>query len=215
MGSMPGHKPTCPFCSFSVPSNGDEDMYLLMHHLELSHPENGTSPFIAFEDKAAPSQSQSSKAENVARSRTPSDPSEEEVYVDCPLQCGEAVTLAELSSHMELHGAESAALDDLSGSRSREASPHLHGGRASSTGPSMHLEVPTEAADVFSSALSKKPRPHSAHRRHRDGYGLRDWKELFLGSASKRTRATNSKPRTTAARRLGVSLETTRPSTPC
>ncbi|MCJ1472855.1 hypothetical protein MMC13_001504 [Lambiella insularis] len=183
----------------------EKDMYLLMHHLELSHPENGTSPFMAFDDKTAPSHNPSSETKDVARSRSPSDHGEDEVYVACPLDCGEAVTLAELSSHMELHGAEGAAFDDPTGPTSRDVSPHLHGGRATSTGSPVHLEVPTEATDVFSSAIAKKPRPHSAQRRHRDGYGLKDWKELFLGPASKKTRATTSKARSTTARRLGRS----------
>ena len=178
-----------------------------MHHLELSHPENGTSPFIVKHDERPnPSRNASLQSESASRGRAPSHHvEEEEVYVECPLQCGEAVMLDELSSHMELHGAEGAAFDDPNGPRSREASPLPGGRRSTSTGPSRHFDVPQDSTDSLNPTSVKNHRPHSAHKRHRDGYGLKDWKDLFLGPASRKTRATNTKTRSTAVKRLGVS----------
>ena len=204
-------KPSCPFCMFCVPSSSEQDMYSLMHHLELSHPESGTSLFQVLDERRAPSRNASLHSVRAARSRTPSDHGEEEeVYVECPLQCGEAVTLDELSSHMELHGAEGAAFDDPNGPRSREASPLPGGRRSTSTGPSRHLDVPQDSSEIYSPASGKTHRPHSAHKRSGDNYGLKDWKDLFLGPASRKTRATNIKARSTAVKRLGVSQDLAR-----
>ncbi|MCJ1421349.1 hypothetical protein MMC32_007712 [Xylographa parallela] len=198
--------PSCPFCAFCVPSSNETDMYSLMHHLELSHPEGGISPFKVVDERRTPSRNASLHAERAARSRTPSDHGEEEeVYVECPLQCGEAVTLDELSSHMELHGAEGAAFDDPNGPRSREASPLPGGRRSTSTGPSRHLDVPQDSSEAYNPSSGNTHRSHSAHKRSRDNYGLKDWKDLFLGPASRKTRATNIKARSTAVKRLGKS----------
>ena len=203
--------PSCPFCAFCVPSSNETDMYSLMHHLELSHPEGGISPFKVVDERRTPSRNASLHAERAARSRTPSDHGEEEeVYVECPLQCGEAVTLDELSSHMELHGAEGAAFDDPNGPRSREASPLPGGRRSTSTGPSRHLDVPQDSSEAYNPSSGNTHRSHSAHKRSRDNYGLKDWKDLFLGPASRKTRATNIKARSTAVKRLGVSHDLAR-----
>lgn len=112
--------PSCPFCDFK-----DSDAYFLVQHVELCHPENGTSPFIASED-TFDNQRNSSLCENAAgyNSQTPthtdtpildgSDTKDPSSYVECPTGCGEAIRAAELSSHLDLHVAEGIALDEIS-----------------------------------------------------------------------------------------------------
>ena len=105
--------PSCPFCDFK-----DSDAYFLVQHVELCHPENGTSPFIASED-TFDNQYENSTAPSplTTTNNTPnlddSEANDPSTYVDCPTGCGEAITLAELSSHLDLHVAEGIALDDV------------------------------------------------------------------------------------------------------
>lgn len=203
-------KPSCPFCSFSVTSNSERDMYALMQHLELSHPENGQSPFIVTDEGGTSSRHTRLDEESATSSLAAAEDEEEEeeVYIECPAQCGEAITLTELSSHMELHSAEGVSSDDPTRPRSRDASPHLHGGRASSSGPLNYSDVSLFSGSTLLEPSPKKYGGHSAHRRHKEGYGLKDWKEFFLGPSSKKTRSSKPKTRPPAPRRLGVSTAT-------
>ncbi|GAD95818.1 hypothetical protein CPC735_028710 [Paecilomyces variotii No. 5] len=84
---------SCPFCSFS-----DSDAYFLTQHVELCHPENGHSPFIAEQQEGS---SEAVEGEEGARE-----------YIDCPRGCGEIVLGADLPSHLNLHAAEDIAFED-------------------------------------------------------------------------------------------------------
>ena len=201
--------PTCPFCSFSVKSNGERDIYAIMHHLELSHPENGQSPFIVTDEGGESGRHTPLDEESASLSiAAPEDEEGGEVYIECPSQCGEVITLTELSSHMELHSAEGLSFDDLR-PRSRNASPHLHGGRVSGSSALSYSDVSLFSGSTLVDGSPKKHRGHSARRKQKDGYGLKDWKEFFLGPSSKKTRSSISKIRTPVPRRLGVSTDTT------
>lgn len=190
-------------------SNSEQDIYTLMHHLELSHPENGESPFIVTDDGGRNGGHTPLKEESASSSLAAPEDEEEEAYIECPAQCGEAITLTELSSHMELHNAEGISFDDPTRPRSRNASPHLHGGRASSSGPLGYSDASLLSGNALVDSSPKKYRGHSAQRRHKDGYGLKDWKEFFLGPSSKKARSSKPKKRQHVARRLGVSSNTT------
>jgi len=191
-------------------STSDQDVYTLMHHLEISHPENGQSPFIVTDAGGSNGRHTPLEEESASSSlAAPEDEEEEEVYIECPAQCGEAITLTELSSHMELHSAEGLLSDDPTRPRSRNASPHLQGGRASSSGPLGHSDASLFSGNTLVDSSPKKHRGHSAQRRYKDGYGLRDWKDFFLGPSSKKTRSSKPKKRQHVPRRLGVSTNTT------
>ncbi|KAJ9300304.1 hypothetical protein DTO271G3_2421 [Paecilomyces variotii] len=82
----------CPFCSFT-----DSDAYFLAQHVELCHPENGHSPFIADQEGS----SEALEGEAGAGE-----------YIDCPRGCGEVVLAADLPSHLNLHVAEDIAFED-------------------------------------------------------------------------------------------------------
>ncbi|KAJ5216495.1 uncharacterized protein N7498_002902 [Penicillium cinerascens] len=90
--------PTCPFCPFSDPDAG-----FVAEHIEFCHPDGGAG--LAIQD---------SYPLNTRSSSSASPPIDDgpEKYVDCPQGCGEIVTAAELSNHLDLHIAEGVALDD-------------------------------------------------------------------------------------------------------
>lgn len=83
---------SCPFCSFT-----DSDAYFLTQHVELCHPENGRSPFIAEQEEGAESLATETNAGE---------------YLNCPRGCGESILAADLPSHLNLHAAEDIALED-------------------------------------------------------------------------------------------------------
>lgn len=117
---MEGHEeftPSCPFCEFS-----DSDTYFLAQHVELCHPENGYSPFIALEDDQGAGAMIGSEEtyltplSNITPSKSPAGAEfyvDTGSYVECPAGCGEAITVAELPSHLDLHSAEDFALEEM------------------------------------------------------------------------------------------------------
>lgn len=87
--------PSCPFCPFT-----DQDADFVTQHIDFCHPEFGGAGFL-------------SDSPPVASPRfSPSVGDDADKYVDCPHGCGETVTSAELSNHLDLHVAEGMALDD-------------------------------------------------------------------------------------------------------
>jgi hypothetical protein len=94
--------PSCPFCPFS-----DPDATFVAEHIDFCHPEG-----------AGPAIQDSHPLNTHTHSPTLSSPPVEDAtdkYVDCPHGCGEIVTAAEISNHLDLHIAEGIALDDGSG----------------------------------------------------------------------------------------------------
>jgi hypothetical protein len=90
---------SCPFCPFM-----DSDADFVSQHIEFCHPEGG-DPF-------------SSDLEPATQTSLPSDASTDN-YIECPHGCGEVVTAAELSIHLDLHLAEDIALDDVGATPAR------------------------------------------------------------------------------------------------
>lgn len=161
----PSHS-SCPFCPFS-----DLDPSFVAEHIEYCHPENGT------QESVPPYRTRSS----------PSPPSDSEgstgKYVDCPHGCGEIVTSAELSNHLDFHVAEGVALDE-----SGSAQSPLDAGSVMSD---HDLSGPE---DSFNGASSRKG--------EKRGLG-RD----FANTKSSKSGRTRSPPRTVGpdgAKRLGV-----------
>jgi hypothetical protein len=120
---MDGDPIECPFCGKKV--NGDYQIMVnppfpskishLGHfantpqlHIETDHPEDGPSPFVATDDASiAPLVS--------------FDDDQDVQYVNCPIDdCGEIILLAELESHIEMHGEEQDS-DDGNVHRSKRA----------------------------------------------------------------------------------------------
>lgn len=97
--NTPHNTSTCPLCPFS-----DADADFVAQHIEFCHPETG--PAFAEESQSLPTARGHESAEK---------------YIECPHGCGETVTTAELSAHLDLHIAEGIALEDCDTSQ-----PHIH-----------------------------------------------------------------------------------------
>jgi hypothetical protein len=89
---------SCPFCPFT-----DSDSDFVSKHIEFCHPE-GRDTFLADHEPA-----QDFSTDDTDK------------YVDCPHGCGEMVTAAELSIHLDLHVAEDMALDDVGATPARSS----------------------------------------------------------------------------------------------
>ena len=199
-------RPTCPFCTFSVMSNDSDDMYFLMQHLELYHPENGQSPFTTLDEGPGLQLLIRSGRGSMISTETPSEDNQED-YVECPVPCGETLTYAELSSHMELHAAEEDVLDEEDAAANftdpqtvqRRIVP-----RPDKQIAGFSSEVLLDPAKQTDVKLSKKHR-HS-HGKRKDHHGIKEWKDLLIGSPLKKTRTSDAKAKHVTARRLGVCM---------
>lgn len=190
---------SCPFCDFS-----DQDSYFLLQHVELIHPENGESPFIATErddNNDEESHSSSSNQENnemegalqhgqTVPSTAPSLNSPA-TYIECPYNCGELVISTEITSHTDFHLAENMAFEEES----------IHPVQFS-TGACNDEQAVKDMSTHFSTDIPKALR--------RDDDSLRSstsrkssLKELLFGGSPRRTPIKVSGGGT---KRLGVSL---------
>lgn len=185
---------SCPFCDFT-----DQDDYFLLQHVELIHPENGESPFIATEhedDDRSSSRNQAHNGKEAAlqyKQTPPSSTSSLEspaTYSDCPYNCGELVASAELTSHTDFHLAENMAFEEES-LRPVEFS----------TGACNNAQAVTEISTHFSTDIPNALR--------RDDDPLRtttprksSLKELLFGTSPRRT---PTKVSGGGTKRLGVS----------
>ncbi|KAL4890398.1 peptidase family C78-domain-containing protein [Aspergillus ambiguus] len=97
MSDQRSHDPTCPFCPFS-----DPDSNFVAEHVEYCHPEHDTQLDIGGRLAAHSPTSENDQDESLPK------------YIDCPHGCGETVESTELSTHLDLHLAESVALEDVS-----------------------------------------------------------------------------------------------------
>ena len=193
---------TCPFCPFS-----DHDSYFLMQHVELCHPENGESPFIASQEEVDLRPVPEAESGSASTTDVPSEDDEE--YVECPHRCGEAVTIAELPNHMELHQDEGMAFD--------EAEPHkddnaiyLYGGKAPL--PGFENQFSVNLPDALRNYTAAKPVPDSTverrsrHTKHREYHVGSNWKDILLGTSSAKSKSKSTKAKHATVRRLGVCL---------
>ena len=199
-------RPSCPFCAFTAASNSQNDMYFLLQHLELTHPENGESPFIAVEDGSESRPKDRVIQSSGTSSATAAAYEEEDVYAQCPVRCGESVILAELPNHMDLHSAEDlASLDVRSSSISQEGSPQFLTGNSSVAQTNAQLHSPLSGDVLLSIPCVENFHTSGDQRPHKESLIPRNWREALLGPARK-TRAVVPKASHASARRLGVSL---------
>jgi hypothetical protein len=192
----------CPFCDFI-----DKDQYFLRQHVELIHPENGSSPFIVRDDDE-PSRVCHGEDEEAAcqeTQRPPSRNSKENEYVECPYDCGELIPSAELPSHKDFHVAEGMALADAS----------LPLEVRLSTGASNDTPAVDNISDHFTTNIPKSLRnldqrgPDTSPRSYLKKRSL--LKDLLLGSPGSPRRRGQIKSESAndgRTRRLGVSQGT-------
>ncbi|KAI1339015.1 peptidase family C78-domain-containing protein [Xylariaceae sp. FL0016] len=85
----------CPFCGYKA-----EAEYNILLHMEIYHPE-GQSPFVPFQERSG--DAAAGNGDDAASEAN----SEDEHFAECPIDgCDEIVTWAELSDHIDFHGAE-------------------------------------------------------------------------------------------------------------
>ncbi|KAI9677566.1 MAG: hypothetical protein M1817_006520 [Caeruleum heppii] len=98
---------SCPFCPFT-----DHDTYILLLHVETLHAE-GESPFVVREGSGeAASVSGVSRPLSFTAAASPRAPSE--AFVECPEHdCGEAILLTDLDTHLDMHLAENLSVAEL------------------------------------------------------------------------------------------------------
>jgi hypothetical protein len=191
---------TCPFCDFA-----DSDAYFLTQHVELCHPENGESPFIAREHHDADSQvpHHSQTHHDISRDDVDED------YVDCPHKCGESFLAADLQSHMDMHVAESLAIEDAAGGSSEEADGSLEDEEDySHIEGSFTTDLPRALRNRQRSRYSKQPdKPRQSSRGQKKNsimgkfLGVADYKDYKPSPKEEE----NDKPPERPSQRLGVS----------
>ena len=232
--SKASESPSCPFCSFTVDSASEHDVYFLMQHLELCHPENGASPFIATNNdrngrggRGEPDHGQTYHSTSLGRDSTPSlaTPSDEDyeddAYVDCPAKCGETVLIADLTSHMELHGAEDFSVEEVDPTLGKDewlrnyrdsekiddrtvAVYRQPGGAVNQLiSPKSHSATPDQTSDP---TREKRPKP-SYRKKSKDEISFKDLKDRLLGRSPKKSSHSSAHSRSkrhSGVRRLGV-----------
>ena len=189
----------CPFCDFA-----DHDSYFLLQHVELCHPENGVSPFLA-NDAAVVSDAQLDESNTGCPTDSHPMDHADEAYMICPRGCGESVTLAELPNHMEMHFAEGVAIDGngMTDAGDDEDDLQLRDDRT--------LDRQLEArfdTSLPESLRNYEPLPERQTQTHRNGQHKRelpDWRKLLLGSSSSKSKHRSAKAKHAAVRRLGAS----------
>lgn len=199
--------PSCPFCSYTAPSHSETDIYMLYQHVELSHNDQ-ESPFMETEPgpiRGGPS-SRSRSRSNSGRNRLESSPSpDDDVYVDCPLRCGEAVHIRELDNHMDLHEIESLSLDEIDKSPgpaygSRHASPRPSSGRARTPSYDFDFSPPNQSRAGFLLVPDSK----ASGKQLSKAATLGGIKDFVLGPAAKKNRPIESDSKSGTIKRLGV-----------
>lgn len=137
---------TCPFCPFT-----DKDSYILSLHVDYCHPETATT---GVQEQPIETQPQDGA--------TPDD----EQYLECPHGCGEVIHKDELQVHLDLHMAETVALDDTGGLQPSKVHEFGNGGNSGKKEQSPDLDDPDliHGRDVVVAGKSTKRRKRkSAH----------------------------------------------------
>jgi zinc finger-containing ubiquitin peptidase 1 len=95
---------SCPFCEFE-----DHDPDFLSQHVAFCHPEDPEDPVHhAPQDRTTGEEDLQHEEESTAAALDNTG-----LYVSCPHGCGESVARTELQLHLDLHVAESVALDEF------------------------------------------------------------------------------------------------------
>ncbi|KAI1965816.1 hypothetical protein LOZ58_000716 [Ophidiomyces ophidiicola] len=180
MAEQEDHIPSCPFCEFT-----DQDTYFLLQHIELCHPENGNSPFIAEDDQSHEATTTKEPfntppgAATPPRANSPSVDIDANQYVECPADCGEAIAIGELASHLDFHSAEGLALEEAALSSIKSPSYDKESSKPSCDYDDADDLIPMKLAKTIRDRdrprkgvvrdTAVQPKPFSQKRRRRHG----------------------------------------------
>ncbi len=198
----------CPFCDFT-----DTDTYALLLHVETLHSEDD-SPFVVREapDLSDHPINRQIHPHNPSLEELPSDPfGDDAEYVACPEpDCGEAIFLTELDTHIEMHLAEKTTADDgivaedydPENTRKKRKVRRRHrdaSERISGTDLQVAHRHPTIASETSLRHRSKLIADSS-------DAPARGWRCLFMSSSpAKKTAQGSTSSNPSGPRRLGVS----------
>lgn len=165
---------SCPFCEFE-----DHDPDFLSQHVAFCHPEDRDPLHHAPHDQTT-GEEDGSTAANL---------DDTSLYVSCPHGCGESVARAELQLHLDLHVAESVALDESDKFK----------------GESLTYGQPTAQPDSFIDTHYESPDLHSEEEDTADQGHSRDivLEGKTAGSKRRRHKKEGIKP---GQRKLGVGV---------
>jgi hypothetical protein len=193
---------SCPFCDFK-----DADEYFLVQHVELLHPENGQSPFIAEDEIIQPYSSslrpiqEGKQLEEGAKDNNslPNGAPLSHDYVECPI-CSEFIVSAESATHRDLHVAENIQTMEWA----EVSGEHHSSGLELSNGPCNDADALQDIANSFTTEIPHSLRNYGEMKGHKSGDKRRrvSLKDLLLGSPPRRSPSKSVSPYKT--RRLGV-----------
>ena len=188
----------CPFCTFT-----HSDDYLLLHHVETSHPETDRpSPFTVSESANGKHEDEDA-SDGLEGAR---DGASE--YIEC--QCGEFCLLAEFESHLDMHYAEGTGFDETRRTSADLAVPGstLYHGRAKS--PAMESPPPAAVKDVVSVSsqsmtIRTKPKEPSRSRSGKGHNVVLDFIDVLRSSTTPPPKKITKQSTPKEPQRLGVS----------
>ena len=195
----PGKLFECPFCTFT-----HSDDYLLLHHVETSHPETDRpSPFTISESANGRQEDAGSTDESEgAKDGVPE-------YIEC--QCGEFCLLAEFESHLDMHYAEGTSFDETRRTSADLAVPGstLCHGRAKS--PAMESPPPAPVKDAVSASsksmtIRTKPKDPSRVRSGKNHNVVQDFIDVLRHSTAPAPKKVTKQITSKEPQRLGVSI---------
>ena len=194
----PGKPLECPFCTFT-----HSDDYLLLHHVETSHPETDRpSPFTVSESANGRHEDEDVFDESEGAKDGASE------YIEC--QCGEFCLLAEFESHLDMHYAEGTNFDETRRTSADLAVPGstLYHGRAKS--PAMESPPPASVKDVVSVSsksmtIRTKPKDPSRTRSGKSHNVVQDFIEFIQSSTTPPPKKFTKQITSKEPQRLGVS----------
>ena len=189
----------CPFCTFT-----HTDDYEILHHVEISHPENDRpSPFTVSESANGRQEDRDSSDESEGAKDGGPD------YVECT--CGEFCLLAEYDSHLDMHHAEGTNFDETRHTSTDLAvsGSTLYHGRAKS--PAMESPPPAPVNDVVSASsksmtIRTKPKDPLRARSGKSHNVIQDFIDGFRHSPTPLPKKVTKQSTSKEPQRLGVSI---------
>jgi hypothetical protein len=134
---------SCPFCEFE-----DYDSEFLSQHVAYCHPEDpgvASLPTHTHQDRAA-------KGEDLQAAQTGDSlavlDNTDDLYIPCPHGCGEEVAKPELQLHLDLHVAESVALDETGDLQLQSVDDGGHGAVRLAVVDETHIDLDDDNGDL-------------------------------------------------------------------
>ncbi len=180
-----------PTCTFVPITHASTEYFKL--HMETNHTEDGSSPFVVKNDDASIAAIISLKDGDIQ-------------YASCPVEgCGEAILLAELDGHIEMHGAE---MEGQDGSETESADePQV---KKAKLNGDMQASFGTKLSNALRNIDDSQQSTSGSSHSDRHAKAKSQWKGILnmpeTASSSKSKGGSSDAAKKSSRRRLGVSL---------